>query len=89
MREHEMLDRGVVALVAAGVEDQVTAAAIFLPRGHFGGAFAGGLIGGDIVGGGIGAAGGDAAGSRRRRPNDGAMDRPRITGQIDAGAGTP
>lgn len=64
MNEHEMLERVQVALVAAGVEDQVTAAAIFLPRGHFGGAFAGGLIGGDIVGGGIGAAGGALAGMK-------------------------
>ncbi|MGH3139230.1 MAG: hypothetical protein ACRDQE_05815 [Gaiellales bacterium] len=64
MNEQEMLERVQTALATAGVEDRVTAAAIFLPRGHFGGAFAGGLIGDEIVGGGIGAAGGALAGMK-------------------------
>jgi hypothetical protein len=53
MDEHELIDRAQAALGEAGVDDVVTAAVIFLPRGHFAGAFAGGLAG-DIAGGGSG-----------------------------------
>lgn len=64
MNEQEMVSRAQAALGRIGVEDSVEAAAIFLPRGHFGGAFAGGLIGDELVGGGIGAAGGALAGMK-------------------------
>jgi hypothetical protein len=49
-----MVKRAQEALEKAGVQDTITAAAVFLPRGHFAGAFAGGLVGGGI---------GDAVGS--------------------------
>ena len=62
MNEREMVGRAQAALERSGVEDRVEAAAIFLPRGHFGSAFAGGFIGDEVVGGGIGAAGGALAG---------------------------
>ena len=58
------------ALAAAGIEDPVTAAGEFEPRGHSGAGFAVGLIGGDIgdsigsAAGGIGTAGGYLAGTR-------------------------
>lgn len=44
MNETEMLERTQAALGRAGVDDEVAAAAMFLPREHFGGAFAGGLM---------------------------------------------
>ena len=50
MNEHELVERAQEGLNEAGVQDTVTAAGIFMPRGHFGGAFAGGLVG-DSVGG--------------------------------------
>jgi hypothetical protein len=46
-----MLQRTQAALEHTGREDDLVAAAIFLPRGHFGGAFAGGLIGDSVAGG--------------------------------------
>jgi hypothetical protein len=65
--EHAMLQRTQAALARAGVEDELVAAAVFLPRGHFGGAFAGGLIGDSLAPGGVAGAiatvGGAAAGS--------------------------
>ena len=64
MNEQEMVGRVQAALARNGVEDRVEAAAIFLPRGHFGSAFAGGFIGGELVGGGVGAAGGALAGMK-------------------------
>jgi len=54
-----MLERTQAALVRAGIDDQLVAAAVFLPRGHFGGAIAGGLIG-DSLPGDLGAVGGAA-----------------------------
>jgi len=53
VNEHEMLQRAQAALAQAGVEDELVAAGIFLPRGHFGGAFAGGMIGDSIFGSGL------------------------------------
>ena len=50
MNEHEMLEKTQEALARAGVDDQLVAAAVFLPRGHFGGAIAGGLIGDSLPG---------------------------------------
>ena len=64
MNEQEMVSRAQAALERSGVDDRVEAAAIFLPRGHFGSAFAGGFIGDELVGGGIGAAGGALAGMK-------------------------
>ena len=64
MNEQEMVGRVQAALARNGVEDRVEAAAIFLPRGHFGSAFAGGFIGDELVGGGVGAAGGALAGMK-------------------------
>jgi hypothetical protein len=57
VNEHEMLEQTQAALARAGVDDQLVAAAVFLPRGHFGGAIAGGMIG-DSLPGGLGAVGG-------------------------------
>ena len=52
-----MLEKTQEALARAGVDDQLVAAAVFLPRGHFGGAIAGGMIG-DSLPGELGAIGG-------------------------------
>src|SRR5450432_1689925 len=52
MKETEMLHRTQAALQRSGVEDELVAAGLFLPRGHFAGAFAGGLVG-DSLGGGL------------------------------------
>jgi hypothetical protein len=63
-----MVDKVSAALASRGINDEVVAAAMFFPRGHFGGAFAGGLIGGDLgdrvggLAGGLGTVGGAAAG---------------------------
>jgi hypothetical protein len=49
-----MLDAVQDALARTGIEDDLVAAGLFIPRGHTGGAFAGGLIGrgvGDALGG--------------------------------------
>jgi hypothetical protein len=66
MNETEMLHRTQAALERSGVEDELVAAGIFLPRGHFAGAFAGGLAGDSLAGGGlagsVATAGGAAAG---------------------------
>jgi hypothetical protein len=65
-----MVDKLQDALARLGIEDDVVAAAMFFPRGHFGGAFAGGMVGGGIgdrlggLAGGIGTAGGAIAGQR-------------------------
>jgi hypothetical protein len=74
-----MVDKVTDALARGGIQDEIIAAALFFPRGHFGGAFGGGLIGGDLgdrvggLAGGIGAAGGALAG---QRANDGASGLP-------------
>ena len=67
MKETEILARTQAALERAGVEDTLIAAGLFLPRGHFAGAFAGGLAGDSIAGGlagSVATAGGAAAGMR-------------------------
>ncbi len=53
MNEHEVLQRTQAALELSGIEDELVAAGIFFPRGHFGGAFAGGMIGDSIAPGGV------------------------------------
>lgn len=53
MNEHEMLQRTQAALERSGIEDELVAAGIFFPRGHFGGAFAGGMIGDSLAPGGV------------------------------------
>ena len=58
-----MVSRTQAALERNGIGERVEAAAIFLPRGHFAGAFAGGLVGDELAGG-IGAAGGALAGMK-------------------------
>jgi hypothetical protein len=69
MSEEKIVEVVNQALSSAGIEDTVTAAGEFEPRGHSGAGFAGGLIGGDIgdlVGspaGAIGTAGGYLAGT--------------------------
>jgi hypothetical protein len=45
-----LLERTQAAIGRAGVDDEAVAAAMFLPRGHFGGAFAGGLVGDSVAG---------------------------------------
>jgi hypothetical protein len=64
VKEREMVERTQGALGRHGIDERVAAAAIFLPRGHFAGAFAGGLIGDELLGGGVGAAGGALAGMK-------------------------
>jgi hypothetical protein len=69
MSEEKIVDVVNEALAAAGIEDTVTAAGEFNPRGHSGAGFAGGLIGGDVgdsigeLAGGIATAGGYLAGT--------------------------
>ena len=69
MSEEKIVEVVNEALAAAGIEDTVTAAGEFEPRGHSGAGFAGGLIGGDVgdaiggVAGGIGTVGGYMAGT--------------------------
>ena len=68
MSEEKIVDVVNEALASAGIEDTVSAAGEFNPRGHSGAGFAGGLIAGDIgdaigaAGGAIGTAGGYLAG---------------------------
>ena len=74
-----MVDKVRDALARRGIQDEIVAAAMFFPRGHFGGAFAGGMIGGDLgermggLAGGIGTAGGALAG---QHANDSASGLP-------------
>jgi hypothetical protein len=76
-----MVDKVTDALARRGIQDEIVAAAMFFPRGHFGGAFGGGLIGGDLgdrmsgLAGGIGAAGGALAGQRASDAASGLPDR--------------
>ena len=64
MSEAKIVDVFDEALASAGIEDTVTAAGEFNPRGHTGSGFAGGMIRGgigDAIGspaGGVGAVGG-------------------------------
>lgn len=44
-----MMGRTQDALERNGIGERVEAAAIFLPRGHFAGAFAGGLVGDELA----------------------------------------
>jgi hypothetical protein len=68
MKEDEMVQKVQGAVAALGDPDEIVAAGIFFPRGHFGGAFAGGMAGGSLgdaiggVAGGVGIAGGVLAG---------------------------
>jgi hypothetical protein len=48
VKESRMVDKVCDALARRGIQDRIVAAAMFFPRGHFGGAFGGGLIGGDL-----------------------------------------
>ena len=50
MSEEKIVEVVNEALASAGIEDTVTAAGEFNPRGHSGAGFAGGWIGGDIGG---------------------------------------
>lgn len=69
------------ALASAGIEDTVSVAGEFSPRGHSGAGFAGGLIGGDLgdtfgsAVGGIGTAGGYLAGTRAHDAASGLPER--------------
>jgi hypothetical protein len=70
MSEEKIVEVVNEALAAAGIEDTVTAAGEFEPRGHSGAGFAGGMIGGDLggamgsLGDSIGTVGGFLAGER-------------------------
>jgi hypothetical protein len=81
MSEEKIVEVVNEALAAAGIEDTVTAAGEFNPRGHSGAGFAGGLIGGDIgdsIGspaGGIGTVGGYLAGTRAHDAGTGLPER--------------
>ena len=80
MSEEKIVEVVNEALAAAGIEDTVTAAGEFNPRGHSGAGFAGGLVGGEIgdaIGspaGGIGTVGGDLAGTRAHDAESGLHD---------------
>jgi hypothetical protein len=74
-----MVDKVSDALARRGIQDRIVAAAMFFPRGHFGGAFAGGLIGGDLgerVSGLSGALGTVAGAEAGRAAADGASGLP-------------
>jgi hypothetical protein len=81
MSEERMVETVNGALASAGIEDTVTAAGEFNPRGHSGAGFAGGLAGGDIgdligsAAGGIGTAGGYLAGTRANDAASGLPER--------------
>jgi hypothetical protein len=79
VNERELVERAQAGLAAAGVDDVVSAAAVFLPRGHFAGAFAGGLAGDAVGGGGVGSSIGTgigaAAGMRAADAASGLPDR--------------
>jgi hypothetical protein len=70
MSEENMVEAVQAALAKRGVEDKVTAAGQFNPRGHSGGLFVGGLAGSDVGGAlgeaaeGVGMAAGSLAGMR-------------------------
>jgi hypothetical protein len=49
VKEREMMGRTQDALERNGIGERGEAAAIFLPRGHFAGAFAGGLVGDELA----------------------------------------
>jgi hypothetical protein len=76
-----MVDKVMDALARRGMQDEIVAAAMFFPRGHFGGAFGGGLIGGDLgdrmsgLAGGLGAAAGARAGQRANDIGSGLPER--------------
>jgi hypothetical protein len=65
MSEATMVERLQEAITDQGIDDRITVAGQFEPRGHTGALFAGGLIGGEIGGtlGNLGDAVGVAAGS--------------------------
>jgi hypothetical protein len=81
MPEEKIVEVVNEALAAAGIEDTVTAAGEFNPRGHSGAGFAGGLIGGDLgdsIGGpagGIGTVGGYLTGTRAHDAETGLPER--------------
>ena len=50
MSEDSMVALIQQALHDQGIQDEVTAAGEFNPRGHIGGLFAGGLVGGEVGG---------------------------------------
>jgi len=76
-----MTEKVQEALGRLGIDDEIVAASIFMPRGHFGGAFAGGMIGGDIgdsvgsLAGGVGLAAGMLAGQRAADARSGLPER--------------
>lgn len=74
MKEDRILEKVQNALVGLGIEDEVTAAGMFFPRGHSGGAFAGGLLG-DELGGSVGMAGGVLAGQQAADARSGLPER--------------
>ena len=81
MSEERMVVVVIEALASAGIEDTVSAAGEFNPRGHSGAGFAGGLIAGDIgdaigaAGGAIGTAGGYLAGTHAHDAASGLPER--------------
>ena len=81
MSEERMVEVVNEALASAGIEDTVSAAGEFNPRGHSGAGFAGGLIAGDIgdaigaAGGAIGTAGGYLAGTHAHDAASGLPER--------------
>ena len=81
MSEERMVEVVNEALASAGIDDMVSAAGEFNPRGHSGAGFAGGLIAGDIgdaigaAGGAIGTAGGYLAGTHAHDAASGLPER--------------
>jgi hypothetical protein len=81
MKEALMVEKVQDALGRLGIDDRLAAAAMFFPRGHFGGAFAGGMIGGDVgdsfgsLAGGVGMASGVLAGQHAADARSGLPER--------------
>jgi hypothetical protein len=81
VKEAVLTEKVQEALVRLGIEDEVVAASIFMPRGHFGGAFAGGMVGGSVgdsvssIAGGAGMAAGVLAGQRAADARSGLPER--------------
>ena len=96
MSEEKIVEVVNEALAAAGIEDTVTAAGGFEPRGHSGAGFAGGLIGGGDIGDVIGSPAGGIGTVGMRLPITRAKDviqeltwRPWLPAQHEGPVGTP
>jgi hypothetical protein len=80
VNERELVQAVQSAVVRLGVDDEISAAGIFEPRGHSGSMFAGGMVGGDLgddLGGGLaGAVGTVGGGLAAQKAHDAASGLP-------------